>query len=125
MQQVLRDEKSGLYRIWYNCFLKYRTENGVAARYPLLYAESDDGLNWIRPKLGLLEYAGSKDNKFIILGAWTAGVFVEPDASDPQRRYKALVWHEPDFVNREVIFCTRHQTEYTGKGSSIIRQYRI
>ena len=29
------------------------------------YAESDDGVFWLRPSLGLVEYQGSKDNSIL------------------------------------------------------------
>ena len=30
------------------------------------YAESKDGINWVKPRLGLREYAGSKENNIIL-----------------------------------------------------------
>ena len=100
--QVLRE--NGLFRMWYTSQLKYRTEEGVDTRFPLLYAESEDGLTWRKPELGILEFEGSRKNNFLIHGARTAGLFHESGEPDPTRRYKALVWHEPDLVQREGYF---------------------
>jgi hypothetical protein len=33
------------------------------------YAESRDGITWTKPKLGLVEFNGSKDNNIILIGA--------------------------------------------------------
>lgn len=60
------------------------------------YAESDDGLTWRHPKLGLFEYAGSRDNSIVFRGdlngstrGWHGGsVFIDP--SSKTERYKML-----------------------------------
>jgi len=68
----------GRYKTWYT--------QGIAADPPepnstkdkilpgynsaICYAESTDGLKWETPKLGLIEYAGNKDNN---VGGWTVG----------------------------------------------------
>lgn len=60
-----------------------------------LYAESDDGLNWIKPNLGLQTWNGSKDNNLINLaltgsgfGGMTTGVYLDEASKDPSQRYK-------------------------------------
>ncbi len=50
---VLRDDTTGLFRMWYNCGSK------------LLLATSDDGLHWQRPNLGLVEYQGDRNNNIL------------------------------------------------------------
>ena len=60
------------------------------------YAESADGVNWERPKLGLFDYAGSRSNNIVWRGdlkGSTRGfhggsVFVDPSSTD--ERYKML-----------------------------------
>ncbi len=41
---------------------------GLEATHPqtYCYAESKDGIHWRRPKIGLIEFAGSKDNNIVI-----------------------------------------------------------
>ena len=56
-------------------------------------AESKDGIHWVRPELGLVEFNGSKQNN-IILSGQASNTFVpfkdtNPEAK-PEERYKAL-----------------------------------
>ncbi len=57
------------------------------------YAESTDGIHWVKPKLQLMEWQGSKANNIIWLGPGTHNFFafrdLNPDAK-PESRYKAL-----------------------------------
>ncbi len=57
------------------------------------YAESNDGITWTKPNLGLHEFAGSKENNVIWTGAghhnFAPFLDSNPD-STPQARYKAL-----------------------------------
>ncbi len=58
------------------------------------YAESDDGIHWVKPKLGLCEYNGSKENNIILLDENAIHNFspcydTNPDCP-PEERYKAL-----------------------------------
>lgn len=50
---------------------------------PLLtgYAESDDGIHWRKPNLGLFDFKGSKENNIVIAGGSTGAV--SPDAGHP------------------------------------------
>lgn len=88
---IIKD--SGKYRMWYVAF-DDDTENKVAsARWRAAYAESTDGLNWTKPKLGLVEYKGSKENNLLQMGGGPWGfvnVKVLRDEADPDssRRYK-------------------------------------
>jgi len=68
---------------------------------PLCYAESDDGIHWRRPSLGLNEYNGSKANNIVLLGGLMDGVDVdagaaavfkdENPAAPADARYKAVL----------------------------------
>ena len=50
----------GAWRMWYLAqFTSSWTERRVA------YAESDDGISWRKPKLGLVEHGGNKQNNFV------------------------------------------------------------
>jgi hypothetical protein len=53
-----------------------------------LYAESDDGLNWYKPNLGMTDWKGSKDNNLIELDGMTTQVYLDEATSDPSQRYK-------------------------------------
>ncbi|MEW6357755.1 MAG: hypothetical protein AB1696_15590 [Planctomycetota bacterium] len=67
-QSVFKD--GGLYRMYYRGL--HYTHGGKPAEaladHPqnLCYAESDDGIHWRRPELGLFEFNGSKANNIIV-----------------------------------------------------------
>ncbi|WP_428939071.1 hypothetical protein [Fontivita pretiosa] len=51
------------------------------------YLESTDGMTWIRPNLGLVEYNGSRQNN-LTPGGPSGHVFIDPTAP-PQERFKS------------------------------------
>ncbi|MEO2002859.1 MAG: hypothetical protein ABGY41_02020, partial [Candidatus Poribacteria bacterium] len=53
------------------------------------YAESDDGLTWTKPDLGIFEFNGSADNN-IVWDLHGASVFRDDDEPDPRKRYQAV-----------------------------------
>ena len=62
----------------------------------LAYAVSQDGFNWERPDLGLIEFNGNKDNNIIDLFdgqpcLTSAPVLYDPDDPDPNRRFKMCI----------------------------------
>jgi len=46
----------GKYRMWYNAW-QWGQDNKLWISYTLAYAESDDGLTWRKPRLGLVEFS--------------------------------------------------------------------
>jgi len=57
------------------------------------YAESKDGIHWTKPKLGLFEFDGSKQNSVVYSGVGTHGFSPFKDANPdapPEAKYKAL-----------------------------------
>lgn len=65
---VLRDPNDGLFKMWYGVFSEHNYRNRLPFSYNVCYAESQDGLVWDRPVLGLFDYEGSKENNVIALG---------------------------------------------------------
>jgi hypothetical protein len=71
----------------------------------MCYAESDDGVHWTKPELGLVEFNGGKNNNICLIESDLPSlsrvddfltVLYEPDDPDPQRRYKcAFIAHLP------------------------------
>ncbi len=88
---VIREE--GRFRMWYVA-CDDDTENKVASsRWRAAYAESRDGVHWVKPNLGLVGYHGNRDNNLILtdpapLGIVNLKVLRDPDDPDPERRYK-------------------------------------
>jgi len=81
----------GRFRWWYHVVLN---PDDVA----LGYAESQDGVHWIKPLLGLKAHAGSTDTNLVALDSWGGreqghGVFVDPSAP-PAERYKMISSNE-------------------------------
>ncbi|MCW5547831.1 MAG: hypothetical protein KIT44_02610 [Opitutaceae bacterium] len=78
----------GEYRMWYT--------GHDGKNRQVCYAVSPDGVNWTKPRLGLVEYNGSKENNLVSLDGPESmhGVCVlvlyEPEDPDPERRFKML-----------------------------------
>ena len=75
------------YRMWYRA--KY-----VERPFLTAYAESLDGIHWVKPSLGLIEFDGSRDNNIIwpIPGAdgRSFSVFKDENPMHRPRLYKAI-----------------------------------
>jgi len=61
----------------------------------LLYAYSQDGLKWVKPKLGLAVHRGSNQNNIVQIGGEGEdlagpGVQLDPLETDPAKRYKMV-----------------------------------
>lgn len=129
---ILYDKEESKFKMWYTGRVKDPERKivveSIAAgevsafsptdeRVFLLYAESVDGLNWIRPALRRVRFNGSLENN--ILREWIGSksspgrdtvfwnVIKDPAEPDPTRRYKALGF---DVSNRTVL----QSTEQTG-----------
>ena len=88
----------GKFRMWYSAF-----PGGPA------YAESDDGIHWTKPKLGLKEFRGSKDNNLVPMPG-RAMIFYDP--SDPDRRFKKPVSKpNPSQGNRDSLWTWAHSKD--------------
>lgn len=60
---VIRDPLSGKFRMWYSGVGSVR--EWFALKFPMLYAESEDGIHWTKPNLSLKDYNGSKQNNLV------------------------------------------------------------
>lgn len=97
----------GKFRMWYLGMIQTVIEKGQAPGWwrPMCYAESDDGISWTKPELGLVELNGSKKNNICLIESDPfslsrvndfLSVLHEPDDPDPARRYKcAYIAHVP------------------------------
>lgn len=87
LSTVLKED--GLYRAWGPC-------EDAAKMRRVAYYESEDGLTWKRPRLGLAEYEGDRQTNLLELSPgkegnslWGWMVFRDPSAP-PSERYKAI-----------------------------------
>ena len=88
---VIRE--GGKFRMWYVAYDDDPTNKVAASRWRPAYAESDDGVHWTKPNLGLVTYHGNKKNNLILtdpapLGIVNLKVLLDPADPDPERRYK-------------------------------------
>jgi hypothetical protein len=85
--------ESGKYRLWYVAFDDLVKSKIASARWRAAYAESLDGVTWTKPHLGLVQFAGNKDNNLLNMGNKSWGfvnlkVIKDEADPDPARRYK-------------------------------------
>jgi hypothetical protein len=92
---VLRHPTSSMFRMWYSLQHRIPGENGIMYRGATCYAESVDGIRWTKPDLGIFKYGNDKNNNITLPQGTIEGLFYEPGDPDENRRYKALVWHDP------------------------------
>lgn len=81
---VLLDK--GKFRMWY-------LARDSAGDFFTCYAESDDGYEWSRPALGIIEHRGSKDNNICYKGhTLFPQIYRDDTATDPARRYIGVIY---------------------------------
>lgn len=91
---VLQDE--GRFRMWYYAVHTDEYTGPQLGRLkegPTCYAESEDGIHWVKPKLGQFSFGGSTANNAVALpDSRTEGVHLikDEDDPDPERRYKLI-----------------------------------
>ena len=95
---LLEDE--GRFRLYYGCHDASKGDDAGdvvdPATFVLAYAESTDGVNWVKPRIGTVRFDGSTDNNLVYgmdlaLGRFLleATVFKDPSAP-PDQRYKLI-----------------------------------
>jgi hypothetical protein len=102
----------GMYRMWYQAMpADWDWKRDMAT---VAYAESDDGINWRKPKLGLIKERPEAGN-MLNLGLHCPSVFIDPD-SPPSHRYRAtgcgykhLFMHHPSIT--EQGYYTAHSRD--------------
>ncbi len=100
---IIRDPETGKYRLWYQAYAGGRDER-KSRKCVVCYAESDDGINFVKPKLGIHDFKTDrepwkghfKDSNIVQLGEpgygdrYANSVLFDAGESDPDRRYKML-----------------------------------
>jgi hypothetical protein len=112
---VIYDEEERIYKCWYSPFIVDNCAKGMSleerkkVKYEapderemaICYATSKDGVDWVKPELGIVEYEGSKATNILWRGSgpigdhWHgphgSGIFKDLRDPDPKRRYKAFL----------------------------------
>ncbi|MFC5411480.1 hypothetical protein ACFPMF_19310 [Larkinella bovis] len=97
------------YRMYYKAW-QHNASADTSLSHPLYcaYAESNDGITWHKPKLGIHNFKGSKENNIVLVSGLTGGLKIDaghpavfkddnPQAG-PDAKYKAVVALEnPDY----------------------------
>lgn len=99
---IFRD--GDIYRLYYKAWhLEVKDGKVNTGAHPLYccYAESDDGIHWRKPELGLVEFRGSKANNIVLAPGTFGAVKSDPGhpavfrdenpACPPEARYKAII----------------------------------
>ncbi len=94
--QIAYDPDESLYKCWYGNWYKPEVKPGEPAlgqsvQY-ILYAESEDGLQWRKPALGVEEIDGYDTNVSLPNG-YNLAIIRDPYEPDPNRRYRGLYTH--------------------------------
>jgi hypothetical protein len=93
---VMWDKEFGCYRMWYSSFVpaNYYSFSTTGPSYFMCYAESEDGINWRKPKLDVCRLPGFEKTNVIYYGAdgkrGSGQVFKDEDEKDPEKRYKMV-----------------------------------
>jgi hypothetical protein len=64
---VERDRETGRFRMWYQTWIASEVQ-GKGGQTAIALTESDDGLSWVMPNLGLYEWKGTKENNIVWKG---------------------------------------------------------
>lgn len=103
---VLREEDTGLFRMWYQTYMGLpKPGREDWHEYVTSYAESRDGLSWVLPKLGMIEWKGTKENNVVWRGVhpkWYMGE--SPYILDIPEKYRrgyryVMLYHDVRFQN--------------------------
>ena len=93
-QKVIRRPEIGLFEMWYNV-----QNRGGSPSVCFAYAESQDGIQWTRPNLGLVSIGGSNANNLINAPTGHYGLFFVDEGegfSDHARRFKMAYYKKND-----------------------------
>ena len=93
---VLHDQ--GRFRMWYYACHLSQERPGFLEEGPVCYAESEDGIHWVKPDLGQVLWRGSLANNALKLAdLHNEGLHVikEDDEPDAMRRYKMVYNYRP------------------------------
>ncbi len=109
---VLND--GGRLRMWYHAIPgDWDMHTDMAS---IAYAESDDGIHWHKPALGILKH-GSGPNNLTNLGLHSGTVFIDPDSPASHRYratgcgYKGLFLAHPEIVAGGRGYYTAHSAD--------------
>ncbi len=108
---VLYEPRLKKFRCWYlGCEdqgkIVDRPEGPVTVEYYQCYAESNDGIRWVKPMVGSGKFGSHERHNVVIFGGHGFCVLPDPDDPDPNKRYKGLggnmIGFSPDGIRWEI-----------------------
>lgn len=91
--QVIRDPRDGVFKCLYCDWDKPDIKPGEPACgnsiFNILYAESEDGINWKKPLLGIHKMDG-QDTNVVVPNAYNPGMLLDPHEPNPDKRFKMI-----------------------------------
>ena len=90
---VLIDPRDGLFKMWYSVWNKQAYYNKERFSYNMCYAESQDGIFWVKPTIGVFNYNGDTENNCIKLGrnkTQNLDVEINPASTEPEDFFVAI-----------------------------------
>ncbi len=103
-RSVLFDQQAKLFKMWYGAPLMDRTAP-AGTRFRVCYAVSRDGIRWMRPEVGQVDWQGSRKNNILKWGEnWMRrpNVMLDDRAADPRRRFKMTY---VDVIDKRNALC--------------------
>jgi len=97
---VIYDPGYKKFRMWYSSIARLSRPDPKDPSF-MCYAESDDGIHWVKPALGIVEYKHSMDNNIVFANAGGPfGFMVMRDEreKDPAKRYKGIGIRHPGVI---------------------------
>ncbi|MSU23272.1 MAG: hypothetical protein EXS32_05540 [Opitutus sp.] len=91
---VGRSPATGRFQMWYQARAPSRKDEDKRFKHVVCYAESEDGLHWDKPDLGLFPFYGERATNIVMIGngglgdRYCCSVLIEPGERDPALRYK-------------------------------------
>ena len=97
---VIFDDEEEIFKMWYQTVRpvpeKYRGESFWGVCGSICYATSEDGVEWEKPFLNIVEFEGSKRNNIVYDSPRHyidyASIIKDLDETDPEKRYKMTVF---------------------------------
>jgi hypothetical protein len=93
--------QGGKFKMWYiaadaEAIAALSARPASVRGWRVAYAESQDGIKWVKPNLGLVDYHGSRDNNLVAIDppelmGWHVIVNYEPDDPEPSHRFKMML----------------------------------
>ena len=103
---IIYDQEEKIFKAWYGGESGRQKESipgSLSSCHVLCYATSRDGVHWDRPRLGMYDAFGTKENNVVIgddrldgLCHWES-LHKDPFDPNPERRYKAIGWSSYDW----------------------------